>query len=101
MDENKEEVKDLTWDELLQQFGFDISWQTLRSRLHKRGYGFFKSVSFEMIDSDLAKYRVRWCEIMLKRYPKKEDWYQVRWSDETHFGWGPQGPKLILRKKGP
>ena len=37
---------------------------------------------------------------MLQRYPNKEDWNHVRWSDETHFGWGPQGPKLILRKRG-
>ena len=37
---------------------------------------------------------------MIKRYPNLEDWHHIRWSDETHFGWGPEGPKLIRRKRG-
>lgn len=100
LDENEEMAKDLTWAELVDQFGFPIHWVTMRNRLHKRGYFIFRSVSFEWIDEELAKYRVRWCEIMLQRYPNKEDWYHIRWSDETHFGWGPEGPKTILRKRG-
>ena len=73
IDENEEEAKDLSWDELNQQFGFTCKWETLRKRLQQRGYGFFKSVSFKWIDEDLAEYRVRWCKIMLERYPQKED----------------------------
>ena len=100
MDENKELVQDLNWQELLDQFGFDCHWEIVRRRLHKRGYFIFKSVSFNWVEPELAAYRVKWCLIMLQRYPKKEDWYQVRWSDETHFGWGPEGLKTILRKRG-
>jgi hypothetical protein len=37
---------------------------------------------------------------MVKKYPNKEDWYSIRWSDETYFGWGPEGPHQILRKRG-
>ena len=100
IDENEDLVKDLNWQGLLDQFGFDCHWETLRRKLHERGYFIFKSVSFEWVDPDLAEYRVRWCKIMLEKYPKKEDWYQVRWSDETHFGWGPEGIKTVLRKRG-
>lgn len=28
---------------------------------------------------------------MLDRYPQPEDWYRVRFSDEAHFGYGPEG----------
>ena len=37
---------------------------------------------------------------MKKRYPTSEDWYNVRFSDECHFGWGPQGKIWIIRKPG-
>jgi hypothetical protein len=36
--------------------------------------------------------------VMLERYPRPEDWHHVRFSDEVHFGWGPQGKILIIRK---
>lgn len=37
---------------------------------------------------------------MKERYPKPEDWYRVRFSDEVHFGYGPQGKLRIIRKPG-
>jgi hypothetical protein len=37
---------------------------------------------------------------MLERYPRPKDWHHVRFSDEVHFGWGPQGKILIIRKPG-
>lgn len=35
---------------------------------------------------------------MLERYPKPEDWRRVRFSDEVHFGYGPNSVPLILRR---
>ena len=35
---------------------------------------------------------------MLERYPEPEDWDRVRFSDEVHFGWGPQHQLRIIRK---
>ncbi|KAL2126551.1 hypothetical protein VTI74DRAFT_705 [Chaetomium olivicolor] len=35
--------------------------------------------------------RVEYSRLMLERYPEPKDWYHVRFSDESHFGWGPQG----------
>jgi hypothetical protein len=37
---------------------------------------------------------------MLERYPKPEDWYTIRFSDEVHWGIGPQGKLYIIRKPG-
>ena len=37
---------------------------------------------------------------MLERYPEEEDWYRVRFSDEVHFGYGPEGQLRIIRKPG-
>ncbi|KAL8331077.1 hypothetical protein RB593_001839 [Gaeumannomyces tritici] len=35
---------------------------------------------------------------MLEEYGAKEDWYHVRFSDETHFGWGLGGRARVLRR---
>ena len=37
---------------------------------------------------------------MLERYPEPKDWYHVRFSDEIHFGFGPQGKIRIIRRPG-
>lgn len=44
--------------------------------------------------------RVKWATVMLNRYPQPEDWYRVRFSDEVHFGYGPEGQLRITRKPG-
>ncbi len=37
---------------------------------------------------------------MKNRYPEKDDWKHIRFSDECHFGWGQQGKLRIIRKPG-
>lgn len=37
---------------------------------------------------------------MKAQYPKPEDWYRVWFSDEVHFGYGPEGQLQIIRKPG-
>ena len=37
---------------------------------------------------------------MLEKYSEWEDWHHVRFSDEIHFGWDPQGKLRIIRKPG-
>jgi hypothetical protein len=52
------------------------------------------------VKQNLADERKRYAEIMLERYPTKEAWRRVRFSDEVHFGLGPQGRLMIIRKPG-
>ncbi len=47
-----------------------------------------------------AERRVEWATVMLSKYPKKEDWFRVRFSDEVHFGYGPEGQLHIIRQPG-
>jgi hypothetical protein len=44
--------------------------------------------------------RLEWAKLMLARYPTPADWKRVRFSDEVHFGYGPQGKVWIIRKPG-
>ena len=37
---------------------------------------------------------------MLEERPNKEDWYDVRFSDEVYFGYSPTGTLRIIRKPG-
>ena len=37
---------------------------------------------------------------MLERYPESKDWHSIRFSDECHFGWGPQREIWVLRRTG-
>ncbi len=37
---------------------------------------------------------------MLAQRPKWQDWTHVRWSDEVHFGYGPQRTLRIIRRPG-
>lgn len=44
--------------------------------------------------------RVEWATVMLDRYPQPKDWHRVRFNDEVHFGYGPEGQLRIIRKPG-
>ncbi len=46
------------------------------------------------------KNRVQYAELMFARYPNLKGWDRVRFSDEVHFGWGPQHQLRIIRKPG-
>ena len=50
------------------------------------------------VNEKTARRRFDWAKVMLKRYPEKFDWHNVRFSDEVHFGWGPQGKLSIIRQ---
>ena len=37
---------------------------------------------------------------MLRMRPDSADWEDIRFSDECHFGYGPNGKAWIIRKPG-
>jgi hypothetical protein len=90
----------LNWDELVMNFGFDISGQTLQRRMNQRNFFLFIACNKPWIPEIAAARRVAWCQLMLSKYPKSEDWHHVRFSDEVHFGWGPKGKTRIIRRRG-
>ncbi|KAL8359970.1 hypothetical protein RB598_008355 [Gaeumannomyces tritici] len=50
------------------------------------------------VNPRLAERRCEYARHMLEKYPMPQDWYHVRWSDETHFGWGSEGRIWVLRR---
>lgn len=100
IDENGSEGHDLKWNELIDQFGLDVSAQTLRIAMSKRSFFTFIATDKPYINEALAAKRVEFAKLMLAQYPQPEDWRHVRFSDEVHFGWGPEGKQLIIRRKG-
>ena len=98
--ENGPEGHELNWDELVDQFGFNITGQTLRIRMSERSVYTFNPVKKPWVHEKLAKLRVEWAQTMLDLYPTPKDWHHVRFSDEVHFGWGPAGHSLIIRHRG-
>jgi len=88
---NGPEGHELTWDELGQQFDLEVTGRTLRNNMAARRVYKFIAAEKPYIDEKLAKLRIQWCQHMLEQYPAPEEWRHVRFSDEVHFGWGPQG----------
>jgi hypothetical protein len=100
LESNGFEGHELSWSELIYQFGFEVHPDTLRRRMAKRLVFTFVAVTKPFLDENLAELRLQWAKDMLAKYPKPEDWRHVRFSDEIHFGWGPEGRKLIIRPRG-
>ena len=51
--------------------------------------------------SDHAKAdRQEWATVMYRKYPNPEDWHRVRFNDEVHFGYGPEGQLRTIRRAG-
>ena len=46
----------------------------------------------------LRERRADYARVMLERYPRPEDWRHIRFSNECHFGWGPQGKVYVIRR---
>lgn len=44
--------------------------------------------------------RVEYSEMMLAKYLKPKQWNRVRFSDEVHFEYGPEGKLRIIRQLG-
>ena len=52
------------------------------------------------VSPKLSENRITFATTILAKYPYKKDWTHVRFSDEVHFSFGPQGRTYITRKPG-
>lgn len=90
----------LNWNELCVNFELNTTGQALQQRMQSRNIFSFIACDKQWVDDRTAAFRVEWCKTMKARYPNKEDWRHVRFSDEVHFGWGPEGKIRIIRCRG-
>ena len=91
----------MTWAALGHEAELDhVSAATIRHTMGRLDY--FKCVACRRgwVNQNLAIERKAYAQIMIDRYPNKQDWWHIRFSDETHFGLGPTGRLMIIRKPG-
>ena len=94
------EARALTWAQLGYEVGLDCSWRTIQRAMGSMDYRKCIACRKGWQSAKSARYREQWAQNMLQRYPKPEDWYRVRFSDEVHYGYGAQEPLHIIRKPG-
>lgn len=76
----------------------DVSEATVRRALKDIDFRFCIACEKKYVSPRLKERRVEYARVMLEKYPEKEDWRHIRFSDECHFGWGPQGKVYVLRR---
>ena len=97
----EEEDRTYSWDELGHQVGLDCSGRTVRRYMGTMDFHKCISCRRGWCNSKLAKERLEWAQVMLGRYPEPDNWQNVRFSDEIHFGWDDQVGKVqIIQKPG-
>jgi hypothetical protein len=92
--------RSMSWDTLAYESGLDVSTRTIRRAMGTLDYHKCIACRKGWVNQETAKRRVEYATLMLDRYPYKKDWHHVRFSDEVHFGVGPQGKLRIIRKPG-
>jgi transposase len=90
----------MTWQQLGLEVGLDVSGRTIQRALGSLEYSKCIACQRGWVNAKTAVRRLEWAKFMLNRYPSAEDWKRVRFSDEVHFGYGPQGKLRIIRKPG-
>lgn len=94
------EGRGYTWEQLGTEVGLEVSGRTVKRALQSLEYHKCVACRKGWVNRQTAEKRVEHARIMLEQYPEPKDWYEIRFSDEVHFGFGPQGQLLIIRKPG-
>lgn len=95
------EGKRLTWEQLAIEIGADVVGRTMHSTL-QAALNYHKCLACVKgwLAEPSMERRVKYASTMYEKYPKPEDWHRVRFSDEVHFGYGPEGQLHIIRQPG-
>lgn len=90
----------MSWQEIVEDLDLNCNGQTLRDHMGSMDYHKCIACCKGWISGKLAPKRKAWAEVMLERYPDRENWRRVRFSDEVHWTVGPEGKCRIIRKPG-
>ena len=90
----------LSWESIPSAAGLDleVSARTVRRALRELNFRRCIACEKQYRSKQSKAKRVEYSRVMLERYPEPKDWWRVRFSDESHFGWGPQGKIWVLRR---
>ena len=95
------EGKRYTWTQIGLEIGAEVHGHTMKRNL-QAALNYYKCLACvkNWLDSGICERRVKWAEEALELRPEPENWEDVRFSDEIHGGYGPEGKIRILRKPG-
>ena len=100
-DDHPVETKALIWLQLGYEAGLeDIRERTIINKMGTMDYHKCIACRKGWCNRRLQERRKEFATVTDDRYPQPEDWQNTRFSDECHFGWGPQGKLWIIRKPG-
>ena len=92
------EAKALSWKQLGMEVDLDVSERTIQRAMGTKDYHKCIACSKGWISPHSAEKRLDYAKQMLDQYSDPENWKSIRFSDEVHFGWGPQNKLHIIRK---
>jgi hypothetical protein len=98
--ENGVDGRTLTFADIKDELHLECHPRTIQNYLGDLNYHRCIACRTSWVSPDHAKRRKKWAEDMLAKYPEKEDWYNVRFSDEVHFGFGDEGTIRVIRQPG-
>ncbi len=82
----------MSWQQLATEVGADVQGRAMHSVMRDAlDYNKYLACVKGWLPDRAKDRRVEWAPVMLDRYPQPEDWYRVRFSDELHFGYAPEG----------
>ena len=90
----------LTWEQLGFEVGLEVSGRTIQQALGTMDYHKCIACDKGWVSPKVAKKRLEWAQEMYAKYLTLEHWKHVRFSDEVHFGYGPQQKLRIIQKPG-
>lgn len=100
--EHKFDARTIPWGAMPAAAGLDVevSGRTVQRAMGQRDWRKCIACSRSYVSPRQAQKREEYARIMLEKYPRKEDWYHIRFSDEIHFGYGPSGKVYVTHRPG-
>lgn len=92
------EGRAMKWAQLGFMAGIAASARTIQRTMRQLDYRRCVACQRDWISPSLARRRLTFAKVMLIRYPLPSDWYNVRFSDETHCGYGSPGRMYMTRR---
>lgn len=94
------EARILSWESLAVEADLDVSRRTIQRAMHQLNFRQYLTCKKAWIAPEVAQQRVAWAQKMLEERPTPEHWKPVRFSDETHLGFGAHGRTWVIRRPG-
>jgi hypothetical protein len=98
--DTEDDAQRLTWQQLALEVGIQASEKTVQNTMNKDGFVSAIAKRRDGIPPALVEKRGERASGQLRSHPSGEDWKNVLFSDEVHFGWSDDGRIYIKRRIG-